>query len=198
MAEQQSRADAVEAALVRHDGMFRSPRMFEADATDATLGTVYWHAKKSLWISTMTIVAIVGGPLCFTWGAFALFIATTAVTVCLGHSLGMHRRLVHRSYDCPLWIERLFVYLGTLVGLAGPFGIIRQHDIRDWAQRKVDCHPFLAHRNSMLKDGFWQLHCDLRLDNPPELEVEPQVASDPFYIWLERYWMAQQIALVCS
>ena len=33
-------------------------------------------------------------------------------------------------------MERLFVYLGTLVGMGGPFGMIRQHDFRDWAQRK--------------------------------------------------------------
>ncbi|MEQ1673072.1 MAG: acyl-CoA desaturase, partial [Hyphomicrobium sp.] len=193
MDERQSRAEAVEAALVAAQGMFRSPRMFESNSTDALQGSVHWHPKKSLWISAMTLAALIAGPLYFTWGAFALFIVTTALTVCFGHSLGMHRRLVHRSYDCPLWLERLFVYFGTLVGLAGPFGIIRQHDIRDWAQRKAECHPFLAHRNAMWKDGLWQLHCELRLENPPELEVEPQVAGDKFYIWLERYWMAQQL-----
>ena len=115
----------------------------------------------------MTLAALIGGPIYFTWGALALFIVTTAVTVCLGHSLGMHRRLIHRSYDCPLWLERLFVYLGTLVGMAGPYGMIRQHDIRDWAQRKPACHPYLAHRSSMLRDGFWQLHCELKLAHPP-------------------------------
>ena len=88
----------------------------------------------------MTLAALIGGPILFTWGALVLFLVTTAITVCLGHSLGMHRRLIHRAYDCPLWLERLFVYLGTLVGMAGPYGMIRQHDIRDWAQRKPRCH----------------------------------------------------------
>jgi len=78
--------------------------------------------------------------------AYDDFVVMSALTVCLGHSLGMHRRLIHRSYDCPLWLERLFVYCGTLVGMAGPYGMIRQHDIRDWAQRKPHCHPYLAHR----------------------------------------------------
>lgn len=191
--QQGTRAEAVEAALANSEGMFRSPRMFEDDGTNAVAGTVHWHPKKSLWISTMTLTALMGGPLYFSWSAFVLFIVTTATTVCLGHSLGMHRRLVHRSYDCPLWVERLFVYLGTVVGLAGPFGIIRQHDIRDWAQRKSACHPFLAHRNPMWKDGLWQLHCELRLDQPPSLELEPQVANDKFYQVIERFWIAQQI-----
>jgi fatty-acid desaturase len=141
----------------------------------------------------MTFVALVGGPIFFTWGAFVLFLATTAVTVCLGHSLGMHRRLIHRAYDCPLWLERLFVYLGTLVGMAGPYGMIRQHDIRDWAQRKPHCHAYLAHRSSILRDGYWQLHCELQLVHPPELVLERRVAEDRFYRLIDRTWMAQQL-----
>src|SRR5215468_8175293 len=185
--------DPVEAALVRSESTFRSLRMFDADMTDAVVGTVHWKPVKSLWISAMTGIALVGGPLLFTWDAVALFVATTAVTVCLGHSLGMHRRLIHRAYDCPLWLERLFVYLGTLVGMAGPYGMIRQHDIRDWAQRKPSCHPYLAHRSSILRDGWWQLHCELKLVHPPRLVMEQRVADDRFYRFIEATWMAQQI-----
>jgi stearoyl-CoA desaturase (delta-9 desaturase) len=167
--------------------------MFEADKTSAVLGTVHWKPAKSIWISVMTLTALLGCPFFITWDALALFLVTTAVTVCLGHSLGMHRRLVHRSYDCPLWLEHLFVYLGTLLGMAGPFGMIRQHDIRDWAQRKAKCHPYLAHRSPMLRDFYWQLHCELRLKYPPALIIEPRVADSRFYRFLERTWMAQQL-----
>jgi stearoyl-CoA desaturase (delta-9 desaturase) len=186
-------ADPVDEALARSAGTFRSPRMFDALDTDAVEGVVRWKPVKSVWIASMTLVALVGGPAYFTWGALALFLATTAVTVCLGHSLGMHRRLIHRSYDCPLWLERLFVYLGTLVGMAGPYGMIRQHDIRDWAQRKPHCHAYLAHRSSFLRDGWWQLHCELQLAHPPKLVIERRVAEDRFYQFIDRTWMAQQL-----
>jgi fatty-acid desaturase len=134
----------------------------------------------------MTITALIGGPFYFSWSALVLFLATTAVTLCLGHSLGMHRRLIHRAFDCPLWIERLLVYLGTLVGMAGPYGMIRQHDIRDWAQRKPDCHAYLAHRSSIWRNGLWQFHCELALVHPPELIIERRVANDRFYQLIER------------
>jgi fatty-acid desaturase len=186
-------ADPVEAALIRSESSLRSPRMFDLDTTDAVQGTVHRQPLKSAWISAMTLIALVVGPAVVTWDAVALFVCSTAVTVCLGHSLGMHRRLVHRAYECPLWVERLFVYLGTLVGMAGPYGMIRQHDIRDWAQRKPDCHPYLAHRSSMLRDGFWQLHCELRLAHPPRLMIERRVEEDRFYRFIDRTWMAQQI-----
>lgn len=185
--------DPVEQALVSSQSSLRSPRMREHNQTDAIHGSVGWAPVKSLWIGTMTLVALVAGPLTVTLDAFALFLVTTATTVCLGHSLGMHRRLIHRSFDCPLWLERLLVYLGTLVGMAGPFGMIRQHDIRDWAQRKPHCHPYLAHRSTMARDAAWQLHCELRLDHPPVLEIEQRVAEDRFYRFIERTWMAQQL-----
>jgi stearoyl-CoA desaturase (delta-9 desaturase) len=185
--------DPVDEALRQSASSLRSPRMFDADDTNAVDGTVRWKPVKSIWISVMTVVGLVGAPLTFTWDALALFLATAAVTVCLGHSLGMHRRLIHRAYDCPLWLERLFVYFGALVGMAGPYGMIRQHDIRDWAQRKPRCHAYLAHRSSFLRDGWWQLHCELHLAHPPELVMERRVCDDRFYQFIERTWMAQQI-----
>jgi stearoyl-CoA desaturase (delta-9 desaturase) len=167
--------------------------MFDARETDATVGRVHWAPQKSLWITGMTLAALIGGPLSFTWSAFVLFLITTATTVCLGHSLGMHRRLIHHAYECPLWLEHLLVYLGTLVGMAGPYGMIRQHDIRDWAQRKPFCHPYLAHRSPILRDGFWQLHCELRLVHAPLLVLERGVAEDRFYRFIDRAWQMQQL-----
>ena len=186
-------ADLVDEALQKSESTFRAPRMIDADDTSAIEGEVHWKPVKSLWISSLTLVALIGGPQFFTWSALVLFLVTTAVTVCLGHSLGMHRRLIHRAYDCPVWLERLFVYLGTLVGMAGPYGMICQHDIRDWAQRKPWCHAYLAHRSSFLRDGFWQMHCEIRLARPPHLVIERRVAEDRFYRFIERTWMAQQI-----
>lgn len=185
--------DPVDAALQRAEGTFRSVRMSDEAATSATEGVVRWKPAKSAWIGSMTLATLILGPLFFTWSAFALFVGTTAVTICLGHSLGMHRRLIHRSFDCPRWVERVLVYCGTLVGLAGPFGMIRQHDIRDWAQRKSACHPYLSHGSPFLQDGFWQLHCELVLRDPPVLHVERHVAEDRFYRFLELSFMAQQL-----
>jgi fatty-acid desaturase len=185
--------DPIDAALARSESTFRAPRMVDVDEASAIEGTVRWNAKKSLWLSAMTLTALIGGPLYFSWSALVLFLVTTAITLCLGHSLGIHRRLIHRAFDCPLWIERLLVYLGTLVGMAGPFGMMRQHDIRDWAQRKPNCHAYLAHRSSLWRDGFWQLHCKLALLHPPALIVERRVANDRFYRLIECTWMAQQL-----
>jgi stearoyl-CoA desaturase (delta-9 desaturase) len=105
----------------------------------------------------------------------------------------MHRRLIHGSFDCPLWLERICVYLGTLVGMAGPVGMTRAHDLRDWAQRQTRCHDYLCHRRGFWQDGWWQLHCALALDRPPAFRAEPRLACDPFYALIERTWPWQQL-----
>lgn len=118
------------------------------------VGTVHWAPAKSLWLSAHYAIAIIGGALTFSLDAVAVFAVTTAVTLCLGHSLGMHRKLIHNSYACPRWLEYIFVHFGVLVGMAGPYGMVRTHDLRDWAQRQPDCHPYLRHGEGALKDAW--------------------------------------------
>jgi len=76
-------ADPVDEALENSASSLRSPRMFDADDTSALEGSVHWKPAKSIWISGMTLTALIGGPIYFTWGALALFVVTTALTVCL-------------------------------------------------------------------------------------------------------------------
>lgn len=167
-------------------------RMISGPDTDACRGRVVWTPARSVWTGAMSLVALVAGPLTFTWDAFGLFIVASAVTLCAGHSVGMHRLLIHRSFVARKWLERILVYIGTLVGMAGPFGMIAAHDIRDWAQRQAACHDLYAHRRRFLHDAWWQMHCAVRLDRPPVLRIEPEVRNDRFYAWLERHWMLQQ------
>src|SRR5580704_12523565 len=144
-----------------------SHRMFADESTNPLEGHVRWAPAKSLWIGSMTLAAIVLAPLTFSWHALLLFVVTSGVTLCFGHSVGMHRRLIHSSFDCPPWLEHFCVYLGPLVGMAGPIGMIRRHDIRDWAQRQSACHDYYCHRAGFRRDAWWQLHCRLVLARPP-------------------------------
>ena len=170
-------------------------RVFDASTADPVAGNVRWKASKSIWNGSMALIALVFGPLTFTLGAFAVFLITYLIGLCLGQTLGMHRLLIHRSFECPLWLERRFVYFGTLAGVQGPFSWIRNHDLRDWAQCEPKCHPYLSQQGPIGRDYFWQLHCVLELDNPPRLAIEPRVANDRFYQFIERYFYAQQIPL---
>jgi len=163
--------------------------------TDPISGEVSWDPARSLWNGGMMVVALFAGPLTFTWGAFGACLVLLLVTMCTGHSVGFHRRLIHRTFQCNKWVERGLVWSGTLVGMQGPFWVMRAHDIRDWAQRQQDCHPFLKHGGGLLMDGWWNLHCRLTLGSPPAFDPGSGIGDDWFYRFLQRTWMLQQVPL---
>jgi len=171
----------------------RTHRVVAEGVESVLRGDVVYAPLKSLWFLGMAAAAVIGGAATFTWTALAVFVVTTVSVLLFGHSLGSHRKLVHDSYQCPKWLEYTLVYFGVQVGLSGPLGLLRQHDLRDYAQRLPDCHDYLRHGRSFWVDAWWQLHCDLRLHNPPRLTLEPRIAQDRFYRFLERTWMAQQV-----
>ncbi|MCE0557574.1 acyl-CoA desaturase [Motilimonas sp. E26] len=79
--------------------------------------------------------------------------------------------------------------------MAGPIGMLMQHDLRDWAQRQKRCHDFLLHGSKILKDGWWQLNCDLVLQHPPDFTIEDEVSKNKFYLFIEKYWLLQQLVI---
>jgi fatty-acid desaturase len=175
--------------------MYTNERIVVNEQSNAKSGFVIVSPTKVLWIGAMFLIAIIGGWYTFSITAFFVFVVTTIVSLCLGHSLGMHRRLIHKSYQCPLWLEYLFVHLGVIVGLAGPLGMIKTHDMRDWAQRQEDCHDYFGHQQPMWKDFFWQIFCDIRLEHSPKFNIERSVTHDRIYKWMEKTWMLQQLPL---
>lgn len=169
-------------------------RMSDADPlTNPIDGGVSWAPAKSLWFTIHALVAVIGGFVAFRLDAVMVSCAFTVLTLALGHSVGLHRLLIHRSFECPLWLERLLVHLGTVVGMGGPFRILYMHDIRDWAQRHDRCHAVFTHQNTVWRDFLWQIHGEIRLDHPPKFEIESRVANDRFYQFMERTWMWQQL-----
>ncbi len=171
----------------------KSHRIKLATLESVMQGRVRYSPAKSAWLIAMSLGAFVGGIATFSWASFGIFLVSTATVLLLGHSLGSHRKLIHDSYQCPKWLEYTLVYLGVQVGLAGPLGLLRQHDLRDYAQRLPECHPYLRHGRSFWADGWWQLHCELLLEHPPAVNVEASIAQNRFYQFLERTWMLQQL-----
>jgi len=184
--ESSAGATALPACLARH-------RVRHRDLSDVCDGAVRFSPTKAAWFAGMAGGAVIGGMATITPGTVVLFMTSTAIVLLFGHSLGSHRKLVHDSFQCPRWLEYSLVYLGVQVGLAGPIGLLRQHELRDYAQRLPRCHDYLRHGRRFWIDAWWQLACELRLEREPRLVLEARVADDRFYRFLERTWMAQQL-----
>lgn len=178
---------------MKHPTSLDHHRMAVSQVSRVVDGEVRFSVAKGLWFFGMAGAAVIGGVLTFSLPNVAVFLVTTAVVLLFGHSLGSHRKLIHDSFQCPEWLAYTLVYLGVQVGLAGPIGLLRQHELRDYAQRLPDCHAYLRHGNGFWRDAWWQLCCDLHLAHPPELRIEPRIADNRFFRWLENTWMLQQV-----
>ena len=168
--------------------------LIETPGCDPVVGRVVWDPLHSLWNGGMMAATLIAGPLTISPSAFAIFVVTTGAGLLLGHSVGFHRRMIHGSFKCSLWLEHFLVWVGTVVGISGPFWMIRAHDLRDWAQRQPDCHDYLSNRRPMLIDAIWQMHGRLVLERPPAFDFG-RIGRDRFYRFLERTWMWQQLPI---
>ncbi|WP_271079535.1 acyl-CoA desaturase [Aurantiacibacter sp. MUD61] len=162
------------------------------EQADCCTGRAVLDWSKVLWNGTM-LAGTLAALFHVTLGAVVLFVALTYATLLIGHSVGMHRMMIHRSFKAKTWLRRLLIYVGTIVGVAGPFGIIRIHDTRDWAQRQPVCHDFFNHDRPLLQDLVWNLFYRFDFARAPIVTIEPELADDPLINWLDATWRFQQI-----
>lgn len=165
------------------------------NGANAIEGNVEYDIPKLIWNLGMFLSSIIFIPFSTNIEAVVLFLVITYFSLLVGHSAGMHRMMIHRTYQVPKLVERLLIYIGVLVGMAGPFGVIKIHDLRDWAQRQRECHDFFSHTQPYLKDLWWQLTSRFEFTHSPTINIESNLLKDDFYQFLERTWKYHQLLL---
>ena len=169
-----------------------------ADAADPRSGRVQWSPVKSLWLTGMTAAALVGGALTLSWDALAVFWSPAASDHAVWRPFTRHAPPPHPQQLRVPALAGICPRLSRRPRRHGwPYGMIRTHDMRDWAQRNPRCHDYFAHRRPFLQDGWWQLHCELNLDRPPAFKLEDRIANDRIYRFMESTLMWQQLPGHC-
>jgi stearoyl-CoA desaturase (delta-9 desaturase) len=90
--------------------------------TCAMQGTVRVQWAEVAWVLGHGFLGLWGVLDFAQWDAGLVFLALTAVTICAGHSVGMHRLLIHRSFP---------------VDIRHNAKIFREK-LSVWAQKKLD------------------------------------------------------------
>ena len=106
----------------------------------------------------------------------------------LGISLGYHRLLAHRSFECPKWMERTFVTLGICCVQDSPVNWVAVH-------RRHHHHSDRSGDPHSPRRGLFRSHIGwiLRAEYPTERwqlahRYSQDILRDPYYAWLERYY----------
>ena len=173
--------------------MMEPVKRITADSPSPLDGRIKYDAPKLIWNLAFISLAIIFAPITFNLESFVLFLFLTYSTLLIGHSVGMHRMMIHRTFKANKFVRRTLIYIGVLVGMSGPFSIIRIHDVRDWAQRKEFCHDFFSHKRSFFRDLWWQLTCKFEFQRPPKFDIEPELKNDNFLVFCEKFWRLHQL-----
>ena len=136
----------------------------------------------------VTVGALIGLPTYayffdYTWVDWAMFGLLYVITG-LGITVGYHRLLAHRSFDCPNWVKGCLLVAGGWAlensALTWAAAHIRHHA---WCDQEAD--PYNAQR------GFWYSHVGWIFFKDPYADDErsaSRLRQDPLVLWQHRYY----------
>jgi len=153
------------------------------------IGRVRFAAGKTIWLWGMAIPGLILGIPAMTPTTLVVSLGLAFVTLCVGHSVGLHRGVIHRTYQAGPVVRGVLVYLFVLSGLGGPLSWARLHAVRDHWQNRADCPRYFAYGHSIARDFVWNLHLRFEpADDRADARLLPDILRDPWLRFLERTW----------
>jgi stearoyl-CoA desaturase (delta-9 desaturase) len=154
--------------------------------------------SKIGWLYANLLVGLAAIPSGLTVRTAAASAALAFLTLCVGHSVGLHRGIIHRTYRAPRFVRCALAYLFALSGLGGPVSWLHVHFMRDHWQNRAACPRYFGYDHGILRDYHWNEHCRFVPKNEARYGIPAEDARDPFLVFLERTWAAHPILLALA
>jgi stearoyl-CoA desaturase (delta-9 desaturase) len=137
--------------------------------------------------SAVATATVIGVPLFWFFYGFTLFDWITCVLLYavtgMGITIGYHRLIAHRSFECHQWIKVALLIAGGWALQNSALLWCADH-IRHHARTDQEEDPYNATK------GFWHSHCGwLFFETPHRTDkYEKQLRKDPLIMWQHRYY----------
>jgi stearoyl-CoA desaturase (Delta-9 desaturase) len=138
--------------------------------------------------SLITSSALIGVPAFaylhgYTWLDWTMF-AVLYIATGLGITVGYHRLLAHRSFDCPSWVKAGFLIAGGWALENSALKWAADH-IRHHANCDQEADPYNAQR------GFWYSHCGWLFfkDTYADEKYASRLRQDQVVMWQHRNYL---------
>lgn len=163
-------------------------RMIATSPTSGQISRISPNYMTALLFVLVCVGAIIGVPLYgwrygYTWLDWMMFGLMYVVTG-LGITVGYHRLLAHRSFECTGWVKAGLLVAGgwALENSALKWGA---DHIRHHANCDGDADPYNARR------GFWHSHCGWLLvrNSYADEKYASRLRQDPLVMWQHRYYL---------
>ena len=158
-------------------------------------GSLKFSLKKTTWLYLMIIPCVFINFNQLDRWTIIIGLILTFITVCLGHSIGLHRGVIHKSYRTTINTRNVLVYFFVLTGLGGPISWIKLHYYRDYWQSRKDCPKYFAYEHTIIKDYWWNLHLTFIPGNISKYQIPLGDLNNKWFLWLEKTWYLHTILL---
>ena len=158
--------------------------------TVATISSESRYGKLSVLTCVVLIwfhIQAVAAFWSFSWTNLSAAVALYCIATGLGISMGYHRLHTHRGFKTYKWFEYFLAICGTLTLEGGPIFWVATHRLHhQHSDKAADPHSprvsgFWAHMGWMI---FGEAH---HSDTKRNSRYAPDLAKDPFYMWLTSY-----------
>ena len=153
---------------------------------------VRFSVSKAGWFWLMGALAIGFGPAALSPSTAALGATLGLLAFLFGHTVGLHRGVIHRSYRMSRTLQNALVYVFVSIGLGGPLSWMRVHAQRDRWQNSAAAPAWFRYEHGLLQDFWWNLHT--AYEEPVGDDLRPEDLTDPWLGFLQRTWWLHVLA----
>ncbi len=133
-------------------------------------------------------------PWCFSWPALGITIFLHWLFGSIGICLGYHRLLTHRSLHVPKWLEYAIATVGALALQGGPIFWVAGHRLHHLHTEDTEKDPYSSRRGFWWSHMLWLFYPRAEFFNYEKYKkFAPDLDREPFYRWLNRYFLLLQI-----
>ena len=151
-------------------------------------GYINFSWKKSIWLYLMIAPVLLIDFTSITSNVIWLSIGITFITVGIGHSIGLHRGIIHKSYTTSSIFRNISLYCFVFTGLGSPLSWLKQHYYRDYWQNRNDCPRYFQYQHSLFTDFWWNLHLQFSPKDISIYNIPKKDTKDPLILWLHKTW----------
>lgn len=156
-------------------------------------GRIKFSWRKSVWLYLMLIPVFFIDYSLITAKDIIINIILLFLTVGIGHSVGLHRGIIHKSYKTSKIFRNICLYLFALTGLGSPLNWLKQHYFRDYWQNRTDCPRYFQYKHSLITDYYWNLHLSFIPKHLERYKIPKQDLTDNTILWLHKTWCLNYI-----
>ena len=159
-------------------------------------GIVSFSISKTLWMYAMIIPSVFIDWSAITAQVLIVFSLLILFTIGIGHSIGLHRGVIHKSFKSSKLFRNISIYLFVLTGMGGPLNWLKQHYYRDYWQNRKDCPRYFRYQHSLITDYWWNLHFSFEPTNIDLYNIPQEDLNDGWFKFLNKTWILHNLTLM--